>query len=108
MLKNSEKNGMEEIGIVRLVTPPYVLTPYGISAYESAGTDRHNFEIALVGTASSDNSMDPNYHDDVIKWKHFPRYWPFVRGTHRSLLNSPHKGQWHSALVFLFWSAPHG
>ena len=20
-------------------------------------------------------------HDDVIKWKHFPRYWPFVRGT---------------------------
>ena len=19
-------------------------------------------------------------HDDVIKWKHFPRYWPFVRG----------------------------
>ena len=22
-------------------------------------------------------------HDDVIKWKHFPRYWPFVRGNHR-------------------------
>ena len=21
-------------------------------------------------------------HDDVIKWKHFPRYWPFVRGIH--------------------------
>ena len=21
--------------------------------------------------------------DDVIKWKHFPRYWPFVRGIHR-------------------------
>ena len=20
-------------------------------------------------------------HDDVIKWKHFPRYWPFVRVT---------------------------
>ena len=19
-------------------------------------------------------------HDDIIKWKHFPRYWPFVRG----------------------------
>ena len=19
-------------------------------------------------------------HDDVIKWRHFPRYWPFVRG----------------------------
>ena len=24
------------------------------------------------------------WHDDVIKWKHFPRYWPFVRGIHRS------------------------
>ena len=23
-------------------------------------------------------------HDDVIKWKHFPRYWPFVRGIHWS------------------------
>ena len=22
------------------------------------------------------------HHDDVIKWKHFPRYWPFVRGNH--------------------------
>ena len=32
-------------------------------------------------------------HDDVIKWKHFPRYWPFLRGIHRSPVNSPHKGQ---------------
>ena len=24
------------------------------------------------------------HHDDVIKWKHFPRNWPFVRGIHRS------------------------
>ena len=39
-------------------------------------------------------------HDDVIKWRHFPRYWPFVRGIHRSPVNSPHKGQWHRALMF--------
>ena len=39
-------------------------------------------------------------HDDVIKWKHFPRYWPFVRGIHRSPGNSPHKGQWRGALMF--------
>ena len=32
-------------------------------------------------------------HDDVIKWKHFPRNWPFVRGIHRSQVISPHKGQ---------------
>ena len=40
------------------------------------------------------------YHDDVIKWKHFPRYWPFVRGIHRSPVNSLHKGQWRGALMF--------
>ena len=39
-------------------------------------------------------------HDDVIKWKYFPRYWPFVRGIHRSPANSPHKGQWRGALMF--------
>ena len=31
-------------------------------------------------------------------WPHqmktFPRYWPFVRGIHRSPVNSQHKGQW--------------
>ena len=31
-------------------------------------------------------------HGDVIKWKHFPRYWDYVRGIHRSPVNSPHKG----------------
>ena len=40
------------------------------------------------------------YHDDVIKWKHFPRYWPFVREIHRSPVNFPHKGQWRGALMF--------
>ena len=39
-------------------------------------------------------------HDDVIKWKHFPRYWPFVREIHRYPVNSPHKGQWRGALMF--------
>ena len=38
-------------------------------------------------------------HDDV-KWKHFPRYWPFVQGVHRPPVNSPHKGQWPWALMF--------
>ena len=31
-------------------------------------------------------------HDDVIKGKHFLRYWPFVRGIHRSPENFPHEG----------------
>ena len=39
-------------------------------------------------------------HDDIIKWKHFPCYCPFVRGIHRSQVISPHKGQWSGALMF--------
>ena len=39
-------------------------------------------------------------HDDVIKWKHFSRYWSFVQGNHRWPVNSPHKGQWRRALMF--------
>ena len=42
----------------------------------------------------------PVWHDDDMKWKHFPRYWPFVRGIHRSPVNSSHKGQWRGALMF--------
>ena len=44
--------------------------------------------------------VNSNSHDDAIKWKHFPRYWPFVQGIYRSPLNSPHKGQWRGALMF--------
>ena len=41
-------------------------------------------------------------HDDVNKWKHFLRYWPFVWGIHRSPFTGefPHKGQWRGALMF--------
>ena len=49
--------------------------------------------------------ISPKWHDDVIKWKHFPRYWPFARGIHRSPVNSPHKGQWRGALMFSLISA---
>ena len=41
-----------------------------------------------------------SFHDDVIKWKHFPCYWPFVRGIHRSPVNSPHECQWRRTLMF--------
>ena len=39
---------------------------------------------------------------DVIKWKHFQRYWPFVRGIHRSPVNSPHKDQWRPSFDIFF------
>ena len=39
-------------------------------------------------------------HDDIIKWEHFPRNWPFVREIHRSPVNSTHKDQWYVALMY--------
>ena len=38
-------------------------------------------------------------HDGVIRWKSFPRYWPFVGKTHWSPVNSSHKGQRRGALM---------
>ena len=40
---------------------------------------------------------------NVTWWRHqmetFWRYWPFVRGIHRSPVNSPHNGQCRGALM---------
>ena len=38
-------------------------------------------------------------HDDVIKWKHIPSYRPW-QGFPWLPVSSPHKGQWHRALMF--------
>ena len=49
--------------------------------------------LKTVGMGFELNGQELPSHDDVIKWKHFPRHWPFVRGTHRSPVDSPLKGQ---------------
>ena len=59
-----------------------------------------SYIAAAMATSKSSLGVVRVNHDDVIKWKHFPRYWPFVRGIHRSPLNSPHKGQWRGPLMF--------
>ena len=33
----------------------------------------------------------------ALHWKHFPCYWPFAPGIHRSPVNSLHKGQWRGS-----------
>ena len=43
-------------------------------------------------------------HDDVIKWKHFPRYWPFVRGIHRSPVNFTYTKASDAELWCFLWS----
>ena len=56
------------------------------------------YKVVSMATSNGDHQISDQ--DDVIKWKHFSRYWPFVRGIHRSPVNSPHKGQWRGALKF--------
>ena len=55
------------------------------------GQNGHNF---------ANNNFRCIFHDDIIKLKHFSRYWPFVQGIHQSLMNFPNKGQWRGALKF--------
>ena len=42
-----------------------------------------------VGIIPLHGQQQFSLHDDVIKLKHVPRYWPFVRG------NSPVTGEFH-------------
>ena len=65
----------------------------------STVTDLRNW-TGLNSQAEPTNTTNWLYHDDVIKWKHFPHYWPFVRGIQRPPVNSPqNKSQWRGALM---------
>ena len=48
------------------------------------------------------NEATMSYWNQYTWWRHQMEtfYWPFVRGIHRSPVNSPHKGQWRGALLF--------
>ena len=59
-------------------------------------TDCYGWKNILTNMGSS-NTI---FHYDVIKWKHFPFYWPFVRGIHRWPVNSPHRPVTQSFDVF--------
>ena len=53
----------------------------------------------LMVASAQKNAKDAE-NGDIIKWKHLSRYWSFVRGIQQSPADSPHKGQWHVALMF--------
>ena len=71
---------------------------------------RHQMEIFSISLAlCAGNSLVPsqspvNRSFDVFFawWRHqtFFALMPFVRGIHRSPMNSPHQGQWRGALKF--------
>ena len=61
---------------------------------------KNNYQVKFIVVIRTEWVKVSVPHYDVIKWKHFPRYWPFVREIHRSPVNFPHKGQWRGALMF--------
>ena len=73
-----------------------------------------SFDIAFgrIGNAKRQGTLDAFIpcllhhtaytHDDVIKWKHCPRYWPFCAGNSQLTGEFPHKGRWPGALMFSF------
>ena len=44
----------------------------------------YRINVVWVHFGQKDTEYLDDYHHDVIKWKYFPRYWPFVRGIQRS------------------------
>ena len=79
--------------------PPGVVSPCFRQWQDNNFSPDHNATTVIIAHRVT-FSVNSVVHDDVIKWKKFPRYWPFVRGIHLSPVNSPHKGQWRGALVF--------
>ena len=65
----------------RLYYVPYNIT--GWQPFTNCGRERKvqrctGKGLSDVGIGNPGHCSD--IHDDVIKWKRFPRYWPFVRG----------------------------
>ena len=75
-----------------------------ITAQRTGCSDPYIYRAKTLFTESrgwANNRIYQCIHDDVMKWKYYPRYWPFVRGIHRSPVNSPHKAQWRGALMYI-------
>ena len=100
-------------GQARKLNNDWIIFPLNIMIANYSATVQFHYIIACLQVSnwiSQCSTPHPYYgqcacrwsstHDDVIKWKHFPRNCPFVLGIHWSLVNSRHKGQRRGALMF--------
>ena len=68
--------------------------------YGFLGTMNNLFQQPFLSRITVYTDQSPTYHDDVIKWNHFRRCWPFYEGNPPVPIASPHKCQWRGAFVF--------
>ena len=61
---------------------------FSIQIIDNCMSNMKVIQEAISGARLLDPSSRHS-HDDVMKWKHFPHYWPFVRGIHRSPAQRP-------------------
>ena len=59
-------------------------TVLSIAAFKWNQHKRNDSEMSM-----RTNENDTSHHDDVIKWKRFSCYWPFVGGIHQPPMDSP-------------------
>ena len=55
-----------------------------LNVFASYLKDKSDCSAQYTLVKCSRKAIINSFHDDVIKLPHFPRYWPFVRGIHRS------------------------
>ena len=80
------------VGLGGRLTKPWAKWTYIIEYLQwRHGPVPHPVQVKIMMTSS--------------KWKHFPRYWPFVRGIHRSRW-IPHTKASDAELWWFLWSAP--
>ena len=74
---------------------PWRCSTHKIISMIKMGLNNHTLECCLTRAAweAACLTWQPVLHHYYsMKWKHFPRYWPFVRGIHGSSVDSRHKG----------------
>ena len=74
---------------------------WNCTSYNPSQPINNNWPAQLISWVPINCVPDVIIHDDVIKWQHFLRYWPFVWGIRRAPVNSPHKGQWRGVFFYL-------
>ena len=85
--------------ILALTSRRWVCKALVFIAISSKSSQRQNWTPTCMAT------WNRGLHDDIIKWKHFPLYWPFVHGIHQSPVNSLTKAGDADLRCFL-WSVP--
>ena len=93
----------KQVGMILCIIRSCVISIYSTHGHFNSGGRHHKHASILkplLSNCSFKTLAKRPANQSHVKNGVFLRYWPFVRGIHRSRANSPHKGQWHGTLMF--------